>query len=322
MAKKPAAKRSLPVRRDAGAKAKHVVDHAAILRIARHFPRLRWLAAIADLPSLRPVSSLACTLIAASRIYWLKAIVIVFFCAGLVLSSRLWIGPRVYPVAPLFDWLPASPHPLDLVAFVGLFALAPAILLAPRPQRFIVAFLALIAVFCLLDQTRWQPRVFQYSSLLGALAFFSWDSEDVRGRRRALNIARLIVATTYIFSGLQKANLNFIHNDFLWFVEPITGIVPAARGPLSVVATAAPLIQVGFGIGLLTTRYRGIALVLAVSMAIEDINVTPYPEPRVYRKIARSLCDRSPYRQDFVLLVREQRMFFSKPETGYRCSQL
>jgi predicted DCC family thiol-disulfide oxidoreductase YuxK len=455
--------RSLPFRRDAVEKEMHVVDcdgtihrgAAAILRIASQFPWLGWIAAIADLPLVRPMSALGYRLVAAnrrflfgaaSRIFWLKAILISVFCLGLALSPHLWIGPRVYPTAPLSDLLPASIHPLDLVLFVGLFALAPAIMLAPRPQKFIVGFLTVIAAFCLLDQTRWQPWVYQYSFLLGVLAFFSWDSEDVRGRQRALNIARLIVAMTYIFSGLQKANLNFIQHDFLWVVEPITNIVPAARGPLSVVAMAAPLIQAGFGIGLLTVRYRRISLALAVSMhlfilamfgpfghnwnnvvwpwtaamaaldlllfttkqqftwrdvfqpnghayhrlalalfavlpllsflncwdsylssalysgnlteatiyatdrgieslpiairaffvrtsrdtnvlniqrwAIEDLNVTPYPEPRVYRKIARSVCERSPNPQDFVLIVREQRMFLSKPETGYRCWQL
>ncbi|HEY1546049.1 MAG TPA: hypothetical protein VGG01_26900 [Xanthobacteraceae bacterium] len=427
----------------------------ATLGVASQNPWLRWIAAVAYFPPVRPVPSLGhglptgdrwYLLVAASRIFWLKAIVISLFCVGLVLSSHLWVGPRVYPAAPLFDLLPSSAHSVDLAMFIGLFALAPAILLAPQPQKFLVGFLALIAIFCLLDQTRWQPWVYQYSFLLGALAFYSWDSNDFRGRRRALNIARLIVAMTYIFSGLQKANLNFIQNDFLWFVEPITNIVPAARGPLGFVGMIAPLIQVGFGIGLLTTRYRRIALALAVSMhllilamfgpfghnwnnvvwpwtaamaafdlllfttkeqfawrevfvpngqpyhtlvlvlfailpllsflnlwdsylssalysgnlneatiyatdrgsaslpiamraffvhtspdtnvlniqrwAIDELNVTPYPELRVYRKIARSLCDHSPYQQDFVLLVHEQRMFFSRPETGYRCPQL
>jgi len=270
MAKKPAAKRSLPVRRDAGAKATHVVDHAAILHPA-HCP---------------PFSATA-------------------------MARRHRGSP--FPAAGIVTRLHADCRQPDLLAEGDRHRVF------LRRARSLVATVDRPARLSRRAAVRLAPRV---PPSARPRAFFSWDSEDVRGRRRALNIARLIVATTYIFSGLQKANLNFIHKDFLWFVEPITGIVPAARGPLSVVATAAPLIQVGFGIGLLTTRYRGIALVLAVSMAIEDLNVTPYPEPRVYRKIARSLCDRSPYRQDFVLLVREQRMFFSQPETGYRCSQL
>jgi hypothetical protein len=50
--------------------------------------------------------------------------------------------------------------------------------------------------------------------------------------------------------------------------------------------------------------------------------VTPYPETRVYKKIAKAVCERSQHPEDFVLLVHEQRMFWSKPETGFRCWDL
>jgi hypothetical protein len=56
--------------------------------------------------------------------------------------------------------------------------------------------------------------------------------------------------------------------------------------------------------------------------AIEDLNVPPYPEVRVYRKIAREVCRQLANPADLVLLVRERRLFFAKPETGYRCWQL
>jgi hypothetical protein len=56
--------------------------------------------------------------------------------------------------------------------------------------------------------------------------------------------------------------------------------------------------------------------------AIEDLNVTPYPETRVYKAIAKTVCSHLRDRTQLVLIVREQRMFFSKPETGYRCWQL
>ena len=56
--------------------------------------------------------------------------------------------------------------------------------------------------------------------------------------------------------------------------------------------------------------------------AIEDLNVTPYPETRVYKAIARSVCGGLRDPSQLVLIVREQRMFFSRPETGYRCYEL
>ena len=56
--------------------------------------------------------------------------------------------------------------------------------------------------------------------------------------------------------------------------------------------------------------------------AAEDLNVFPYPETRVYRVIAKYVCGQMSDRRGLVLLVREQRMFRSRPETGYRCPDL
>jgi len=297
-----------------------------------------------------------------------------------------------------------------------------------------------------LDQTRWQPWVYQYSFVLVALALFSWDAEDTTGRRRTLNIARLIVAATYILSGLQKINVNFVDNDFAWIVQPITNVVPLASVPLKFVGMAAPFIQIGFGVGLLTRTFRRVSLFLAVAMhvfilamfgplghnwndiiwpwtaamaaldillftgkepfsardvlwsgrhayhistlalfvglpafsfvnvwdsylssalysgnlteatiyvsdngrdslpfsirshlvhaspdtnvlniqrwAYEELNVLPYPETRVYKQIAKAVCAQMRSPADVVLLVHEQRMFRSAPESGYRCWDL
>ncbi|MGZ3329130.1 MAG: hypothetical protein ACXU85_18410, partial [Xanthobacteraceae bacterium] len=262
---------------------------------------------------------------------------------------------------------------------------------------------------------------------------------------RTLNILRLIVAFTYIYSGLQKINLNFMENDFPWLVQPITNLFPATALFLHGVGMAAPFVQVAFGIGLLTRRFRRASLMSAVAMhlfilamfgpmgldwnnivwpwtaamaifdvllfsgaefswreiawsgreprhlaaivlfailpalsffnrwdsylssalysgnlteaqiylsdsgkaslpaaiaaravhtspdtnvlnlqrwAIADLNVTPYPETRVYEAIANSVCRKLHDPNQLVLIVREQRMFFSRPETGFRCSEL
>jgi predicted DCC family thiol-disulfide oxidoreductase YuxK len=455
--------KSMPFATDAVEREIHVVDPdgqthrgaQAILKIASQYPRLRMLAAIGQFPIIRPLLPVGYNVVArnrrflfgaASRVFWLKAMVVLVFCVGLVMSPRLWIGPRTYPPAPALSFLPSSVYPADLFLFGALFVLAGAILVSAKPQKFIFLFLGIVVVFCLLDQTRLQPWIYQFGFLLAALALFSWESDDAEGREQALNIARLIVATTYIFSGLQKLNLNFINYDFPWIVEPITNAFPAARGALYALGVAAPFIQVGFGVGLLTRKYRRVSLILAVSMhafilamfgpfghnwndvvwpwtaamagldlllftskqkfsvrdvlwghrhpyhvcmlvlfailpflsffnlwdsllssalysgnlteatiyandkgrdslpasikayfvhtapntnvlntqrwAIEDLNVIPYPETRVFKKIAKAVCELSQSPSDFVLLVHEQRMFWSEPETEFRCWDL
>ena len=378
------------------------------------------------------------------RLFWLKTTVISAFCIGLSMSSPLWIGPRSYPPVPVWSFVPPIDRSVAVGLYLALFALAALALAARQWRWFIAVFLAIIAAFCLADQTRWQPWVFQYSFLLAAVALHGWNGAD--GEKGALNIARLIVAFTYIYSGLQKMNLNFVANDFPWIVQPIVNVLPSAAALLHGFGMAAPFVQVAFGAGLLTARFRHVSLILAVAMhlfilamfgpagldwnnvvwpwtaamavfdivlfsgatefswreivwsrgdpshaaaillfavlpglsffnlwdsylssalysgnlteaqiylsdagktelpaaiasrlvhtspdtnvlnlqrwAIENLNVTPYPETRVYKAIARQVCGALRDPAQLVLIVREQRMFFTRPEQGYRCSEL
>ena len=203
---------------------------------------------------------------AVSRLFWLKTAVLLVFCVGLSMSSALWIGPRSYPLTPVSSMLPVIGDAVARALYVALFALAAIALVAPKPRWFIAAFLAVMAAFCLMDQTRWQPWVFRYSFLLAALALYSWDSADADGAKRTLNIARLIVASTYVYSGLQKTNLNFVENDFPWIVQPIANVLPSAINLLHGFGIAVPVVQVAFGIGLLTRRFRRASLIAAVAM--------------------------------------------------------
>jgi hypothetical protein len=148
----------------------------------------------------------------AARVFLLKATLLAAFCIGLSMSSALWIGLRSFPLVPV---VPASAEiegHVAIILYFALFALAAAALIARWPRWFIAAFLGVMLVFCLEDQTRWQPWVFQYSLLMAVIALVPVDGQE--SQQRALNLVRLIVAFTYIFSGLQKINSNFMFVDF------------------------------------------------------------------------------------------------------------
>ena len=384
--------------------------------------------------------------VSAGRLFWLKVTVLAALCIGLLMSRPLWIGPRSYPLTPVSTMVPLIDGVVASGLYVTLFMLAAIAVVAPKPRSWIIAFLAVLTAFCLADQTRWQPWVFQYSFLLAAMALYAWNGADTAGANRSLNIARLIVAATYVFSGLQKINLNFMENEFPWLVQPITGAFPSTAHLLHGVGMVAPFLQVAFGVGLLTRRFRSFSLIMAVTMhlfilamfgpvglnwnnivwpwtaamavfdillfagapefswrevvsnwrdpcyaapvllfailpalsffnlwdsylssalysgnlteaqiylsdagkaslpapirarlvrtspdtnvlnlqrwAIEELDVTPYPETRVDRAIAKSICHDLRDPAQLVLIVREQRMFFSRPEIGYRCLDL
>ena len=199
------------------------------------------------------------------RLRLLRLTVILAFCIGLLMCPVLWIGPRSYPMAPFLLLLPPIEGGLAKCLYAGLFVFAAAACVARDARWPIGGFLAVIAVFCLADQTRWQPWVFQYSVLLAVVALDPGSGEEA-GQARALNTARLIIALTYIFSGLQKINLNFMESDFPWVIAPITDHFPSLGSILGAFGFVVPFIQVAFGAGLLTKRYRRISLVAAVAM--------------------------------------------------------
>ena len=60
----------------------------------------------------------------ASRLLWLKTAVILAFCIGLLMSARLWIGPRSYPPAPVFGTLPVIEGVMAYGLFAALFVFA------------------------------------------------------------------------------------------------------------------------------------------------------------------------------------------------------
>lgn len=380
------------------------------------------------------------------RLFLLRLTVLSAFCVGLLMCPALWIGPRSYPLVPLWPSLPTIEGLVADGLYAALFVLAVLAVLAPKPQWSMGGFLAIIAAFCLVDQTRWQPWVFQYSFLIAIMALGPCSRIASTEDERTLNVARLVIAFTYIFSGLQKINLNFMANDFPWVITPITSHLPWLGRVLDPFGFLVPFVQVAFGAGLLTRRFRRVSLIAAVAMhvfillmfgplglnwnnvvwpwtatmavfdvllfsngtefswrdllrvkpdlrqvaalalfavlpalsffnlwdsylssalysgnlteaqiyvsdlgaaaasgsiksrlvhtspntnvlnlqrwAIEDLNVTPYAETRVFKAIARDVCDSLHDRSQLVLVVKEQRLFFSHPETGFRCSQL
>ena len=152
-------------------------------------------------------------MISASRLFWLKVTVLAAFCIGLAMSWPLWIGRRSYPLTPVSTMIPVIDGVAALGLYAALFVLAAIAAMTSKPKWWIAGFLAVVAAFCLADQTRWQPWVFQYSFLLTAMALYAWNGADTDGEKRSLNVARLIVASTYVFSGLQKINLNFVEKS-------------------------------------------------------------------------------------------------------------
>ncbi len=174
------------------------------------------------------------------------------FFLGLALSPSLWLSERVYPLTPVLTLLRPIPAPFDYILYAVMLALLAAIAIVARPSRWIAAFVVLAIAVALFDQSRWQPWFYQYLVMLIAVGFCD--------RAAASNICRLVMVCTYFWSGMQKANGDFVHNVFPFLLGPLAGMVPLWLGYL------APAIEVAIGIGLLTTRFRTYAVYAGIAM--------------------------------------------------------
>jgi hypothetical protein len=203
---------------------------------------------------------------AENRLALLRLALAAGLVAGLLLSPNLWVSTRAYPLTPLWNAVPPLPYPADYALFGLLVALVASVgATRGRIMGWLAAgALALAAFFVLEDESRLQPWFYQYSFMLAAFCFYGWGRI---GTSDALNACRLIVAATYFWSGLQKANAGFFEITYPWLVEPLTAWLPDWAGSaLLSGAYAVPVVEAVIGLGLLTRRFRKPAVVGALSM--------------------------------------------------------
>jgi uncharacterized membrane protein YphA (DoxX/SURF4 family) len=193
-----------------------------------------------------------------------KTTVVVGLTAGMLLSVKLWVSTRFYPLVPVFHWLPRIPLPLDYICFSILLALLAGIVLAARPRPYILTFVVLFAIYSLFDQTRWQPWAYQYWLMLIALGCFSGKADDVVGERDVLNILRLMMGCTYFYSGFQKLNTRFAVEGMPWVLGTLRFPIPG----LHYIGWIVPFIEVSIGLCLLTRRFRKIGIINGIIMHI------------------------------------------------------
>jgi hypothetical protein len=165
---------------------------------------------------------------------------------GMVLSYHLWLSARTYPLTPVLPFLKV-PGPIGAILFGATLLALAGCAITPRP---IPVFAVLAAVLALCDQSRLQPWFYQYTFLLLGVAF------------AAPNACRLIVATVYFWSGIQKINPGFVNDVFPWMLEPFI----KNQSVVHPLAVAAPFIEAAIGLALLHKATRNAAVIAALAM--------------------------------------------------------
>jgi len=195
------------------------------------------------------------------RLRYLRSLIAAAFLAGMLLSRRLWFGiGRTFPRTPLISALPDAFRLLEFLFWPLLLIVLIFIALRKDATRFIVIALTLSAVLVLLDQTRLQPWVYQYSVMLGILAFQSRNTGST-----TLAACQLVIAVQYFWSGIQKLNWTFAHKT-LPDVLALTGITLPESLPLLAIVVA--LTEAAVGVALIFRRTRPVAVIAAVAMHV------------------------------------------------------
>ncbi len=201
-----------------------------------------------------------------SRWHVLKITLAVAMLCGLMLSPRLWLTDRTYPQVPVWDALSPLPPPLDWLLLGGVVAALGAIGVAPRPRLALCVFVGIAALYSLWDQTRWQPWFYQYLFMFAVLAFGP-APDDEEHAQAGLNACRLIVASIYVWSGLQKLNVNFAGDTFPWLLEPVLRLLPDSwHEQVTGCGWIAAFVECAIGFGLLVWPLRLVAVVGALAM--------------------------------------------------------
>jgi hypothetical protein len=196
----------------------------------------------------------------------LVRLIAVAIACSFLLSWKLWLASRLFPLAPISGYLPEIPYPLDYVWFLLLLTLLAVISFLPRFRKVVLTFVCLAALLGLWDQTRWQPWFYQYLFMLAALGLVVWKKNGAGDYRAALDACRLIVASIYFWSGVQKLNVTFIREtwpDIAAFL-PSSWQAAVAHFP-SYLILVIPFVEISIGLGLLTRRFRNGAVLVAIA---------------------------------------------------------
>lgn len=246
-----------------------------ILKIGEMYPKWRFLISIARLPIIHSIGSLGYDIFAAhrygiskllTRFTLMKIILILVTISTFLLSPKLWFGNRLYPQIPLLLFLKPIPSPFDFFIYLVLLILLFVSLLKLSSRRYFIVFLIIAGCYTLFDQSRLQPEFYQFFLMILALSIFP---SDERSKKIMMNICAFIVASIYIYSGLQKMNVIFVEQVFPWFILPFSSFIPTGIIlPIDALGIFIPFLETGIGIAFLTKRFRSYAVIVAIAMHI------------------------------------------------------
>lgn len=88
-----------------------------------------------------------------ARIFWTKFVIALGFLSGFLLSRKLWVSTRFFPLTPVIHKLPRIPYPVDYIYFAALLVLLVVIALSPsRGSTFLSSFPSSYFLLCWINR--------------------------------------------------------------------------------------------------------------------------------------------------------------------------
>lgn len=194
-----------------------------------------------------------------ARIQWTFRIMLLGVLGTLLLSSKVWMTERNFPIIPLFDGIPSMPPPLDYILYSVLIVLAIYQIIYLENRNTMYALVGMYAFLMLGDQMRWQPYNVHYLLMMIGLLFYPARTDQL------LQVFRCMLIAFYVWSGIQQLNGTFIDIVFFQLSAPVARIFPAAMEAYIVKAGFMfPILNILTGVGLLFYKTRNIAVYLGV----------------------------------------------------------
>jgi hypothetical protein len=179
------------------------------------------------------------------RLKWIQRTVLLFLFAGILLSYKLWISDRNFPLSPVFDPLTVSPFVDRLL--ISLFLVLIIVDLFLEKKILTTLILMMLTFLVAMDQMRLQPWIYIYFLFMLPLVLSNDD-------RFTLNSIRLIIPGIYVWSGVHKMNEYFVQylKGILVEVINVQRNVPFLESFIQFI----PFFELAVGLALLFPTFR------------------------------------------------------------------
>jgi uncharacterized membrane protein YphA (DoxX/SURF4 family) len=205
---------------------------------------------------------------------WLRRGIAATLAGSLLLTLPLWLTKRDYPLTPVIDALRHIPSPFDYILLGVMFLALAGVVLLRNPRWPIVAVCCIALLWVAIDQSRLHPYLFHSVALLASLLPIAWEQRESWNPdylHWSLAPGMVLLVFTYLYSGLEKLNYEFVHWVFPDVIAPVAGWIGVSVDDipetlLIVAGLTAALFEAAGGVLLIFLRTRRVAAICLTIM--------------------------------------------------------